>query len=486
MFFVLHGVNLHFGLIPIGEVGTLFLVYAAITVAVGFITKVLLKEKDRSILFVFVVLSTFFLFGAVKDFLENNVLTKALSSYRILLPAVSLMLVFTFVLLVYKKKSWKVPGRYISTLLCIFVAYELLFLLYNVVTRDNNPDFGDKDRTLIAGKRIPLRSTRPDIFWIVMDEYSASASLLRKWHFRNPLDSVLTNKKFFVADSATSPYNFTHYSMDAMLDMMYLPSLKEGDVVRFEHMVLGDQSVYENNVVDFLQKNGYAVRNYTMFDMQGMPAHPYIRFMSQPGRLISDNTLYARVKKDIGWNFTNLFKENKNRADSNERTKSFRKLADQQSALTQLYQKQIEHGASSDRPVFYMMQMMLTHEPFLYNSDGSLHAQASFTNSAAYISSVEYANKVIVDLCDRIINTHRSRNFIIIFQSDHGFKFDESDPYFSESCRIPFAVYASDQNYDGWQRDINGVNVFRILFNKYFDTGFPLLDTRTHILRYRE
>jgi hypothetical protein len=482
----LHGVNLHYGLIPLSDVALLFVQYAAIALFVAFAAILLLKDYNKAVIFSFVVLSSFFLFGALKDQLQRIPAIRVMASYSILLPCILLVLVVCFLMLRYRNTSWKLFGGYVRTLLLLFLLYEFLFLSYNVIVRDSDPDFGDRDHSLISNKNIPPASVKPDIFWIVMDEYSASEVLLKKWNFVNPLDSVLKKKKFFVADSATSPYNFTHYSMDAMLDMSYLDGLRSGSVVRFEDMVLGDKSVYQNNVVEFLRRNGYHVKNYTMFDMKDMPAHPYISFKSEPVRLISDNTMFARARKDIGWNFSNMFSKNKQSDDDMSMKAAFQKLAAEREALTRLYEKEIVKGSTNDKPNFFMLQFMLTHEPFLYNADGSIHPRASFTKSDAYISSVEYANKVIDSLCNYIIRTYSSREFVIIFQSDHGFKFDESDPFFMQSNRIPFAVYSSDQNYQGWHQNVSGVNIFRILLNKYFNTALPLLDERTYFLRYRE
>ncbi len=75
---------------------------------------------------------------------------------------------------------------------------------------------------------------------------------------------------------------------------------------------------------------------------------------------------------------------------------------------------------------------------------------------------------------------------VILLQSDHGFKFSYDDPDFdSEACKILYAVYCSDGIYPGWNNSVNSVNSFRILFNKYFNTGFDLLPGRSYNLFYK-
>ena len=451
------------------------------------LVKAVIKDPSRSFIMTFFILVYIFLFGVIKNLLKNVEPLSFLSAYRFFLPLTLLLLLVLFIKLKKAGKDYHHLSKYLTLLVIILLAYESVNLSYNFIFSTKNLDFGDGDHTLIAGKQGDPNTAKPDVYWIIMDEYSAGSTLKKKWNFGNPLDTLLRSKNFFVADSATSPYNFTHYSMGATLDMMYLTRYKNDDVVRYYDMVLGDRSLYENNTVEMFRRNNYAVANYTMFDMKDLATHPFIRFRSAPSRLISSSTLMDMIEKEVAWNFQHMFSSDKKSADSLTRRKRFARVVAQQHELIDVYKKAVEQVKRNDSPKFLMLQYMLTHEPFVFNADGTLHERASFTNADAYIPSIRFANKVIADLCDHIREQNKNRNYIIILQSDHGFKFDEQDPLFKEeSCRILFAVYSSDNNYRDWKNDIAGVNVFRILFNKYFNTTFPLLPAKTHILRYRE
>jgi hypothetical protein len=474
-------------LIPAGDAFKLILEYSLITLVLSALVKAVIKDPSRSFIMAFFIVFYIFLFGAIKKPLENFEPLSFLGTYRFFLPLTCILLLVLFMKMRKGGKDYRRLSKYLTLLVIILFAYESANLLYNYIFNNKNVDFGDGDHSLIADKPADLHAIKPDVYWIIMDEYSASSTLKKKWNFNNPLDSLLRSKNFFVADSATSPYNFTHYSMGATFDMMYLARYNNKDAVRYKDMVLGDRSLYENNTVEMFRRNDYAVTNYTMFDMKDMATHPFILFRSAPSRLISSNTLMGMIEKEVAWNFQHMFYFDKKSADSLTWRKRFARFAGQQHELIHVYKKAVEQVKLTDSPKFLMLQYMLTHEPFVFNADGTLHDRASFTNADAYIPSIQFANKVIVDLCDHIREQNKNRNYIIILQSDHGFKFDEKDPLFNEeSCRILFAVYSSDNNYSEWKNDIAGVNVFRILFNKYFNTTFPLLPAKTHILLYRE
>ncbi len=89
-------------------------------------------------------------------------------------------------------------------------------------------------------------------------------------------------------------------------------------------------------------------------------------------------------------------------------------------------------------------------------------------------------------MLDSIKSIYREKDFVIILQGDHGYKYEESDPLFDqEGCSILYSVYCSDLSYPAWNNTFNSVNTFSVLFNKYFHTNLPLLENRSYDLYYR-
>src|SRR3982751_5350323 len=94
LFFLLHGINENFGLIPIHSIWKLAGFYFLITTAVVVTSLLIVRKPIKAAVFSFYLLSVFFLFGALDDFLKSAVKNKFFISYTFLL----LLLVFSTVL----------------------------------------------------------------------------------------------------------------------------------------------------------------------------------------------------------------------------------------------------------------------------------------------------------------------------------------------------------------------------------------------------
>src|ERR1044072_1951722 len=64
---------------------------------------------------------------------------------------------------------------------------------------------------------------RPDIFFIVLDEYSGNTALNQLFHFDNSdFKKQLEQRGFYVAKESLSNYNYTPFSVASILNMKYL------------------------------------------------------------------------------------------------------------------------------------------------------------------------------------------------------------------------------------------------------------------------
>src|SRR6478672_7345272 len=81
LFFLLHGLNENYGIIPVKVIMQLLMVYISITVFVVVLSLFLLKNSTRATAFSFYILSVFFLFGAMHDFLKSTISNSFFVSY---------------------------------------------------------------------------------------------------------------------------------------------------------------------------------------------------------------------------------------------------------------------------------------------------------------------------------------------------------------------------------------------------------------------
>ena len=487
LFFVLHGVNEQFGLIRNVTIAELLLYYILIAVLIAVAAAFFFKDYERATVFVFFILCIYFFFGATKDAVKETFAGHFISRYSISIPIVILLICTSFFLIKKARFSFIRAGLFIRTLLIVCLLLETGILFYNIFTnKERQKDPGDIDHELIRNLKVDS-ARKPFIFWIVMDEYSGNTALKKRWHYDNPLDSILRTKGFFSADSARSPYNYTHYSLASTLDMIYLKGLKEHSVIGFRDIVKGNIALRETNVVELLKMNGYNIHNYTIYNIDENPTKAHEYFVNADFKLIGNQTLSGRIAQDISWNFRNIFSADRKKADSLDRSKGLEIEAKYRLSLLEEGLKAAQKAVNDTNPSFFMFHYMFTHEPFLYNADGSLDLNAGFGMAPEkYIPSITYANKVMPGFIDSLKSIYRDKEFVIIIQGDHGYKFEEEDPLFDrEGCSILYSVYCSDRSYPGFNHSFNSVNGFRVLFNKYFRTNLPIQENLSINLYYR-
>jgi hypothetical protein len=475
LFFLLHGINEQFGLLSNGTIGELVLYYLLVSLIAAVIAKVIFRNNERALVFAFVLLCIFFFFGAVKDVIKGSPVN-SFAHYSILLPAIVIVAGFSF-LIISRRNSLRRAVLFIGTLLSVCIILETGTFCYNIFShKEKQKDLGDMDHELISNINITDSIKRPSIFWIVMDEYSGNTALKKRWDFNNPLDSLLREKAFFAADSAKSPYNYTHYSLVSSLDMTYLRELKEHSEIGFRDIVRGNISLEETNTLKLLKMAGYNIHNYTIYNIADYPTKAHAYFVDADFRLVDNQTLTGRIRQDLGWKFVNY-----------DRAEGIRQEYKYRLSLVQEGLDAAKKAVSDTQPSFFMFHYMLTHEPFLYKNDGLPDTTSGFNMAPEkYIASIKYANNVLTTLIDSLKSVYRNKELVIILQGDHGYKYDEKDPLFDqEGCSILYSVYCSDLNYKQWNNTFNSVNTFRVLFNKYFHTNLPILENLSFNLYYR-
>lgn len=489
LFFILHGVNENYGLVAKSDLVQLFLKYLLISLGVALFSRLLFKEKAKSFILAFLILSFYFFFGAIKDFMQQVGIGE-FTRYSMLIPLILLLILLLIFWLRKTKNTLSHTKRFLSVLLIVIVSFDFGLLIWNIITQKAiKQDFGDQKNDLLTTiDKSKTTQTRPDIYWIVIDEYASSRVLKKIFDFSNPLDSSLRARGFFVADSAQSNYNYTQYSLTSQLDMVYLPEFRNQSVVTPRDAMRGQYSLYRNNVCKFLQQIGYQVKNYSIYDIEGYPTKGMTPFLYTPRSLIDNQTLLGKLSRDLGWQFPILFKKDKQKAKETLNKKYVEDL----DRLYKNYHRSIYNAVKDINnnaiPYFLMTHLFDAHEPFIYNEDGTIYAGEGLNASSKkrYIPQLQYSNKVLLNIVDSIKLNNKNKDYIIVLQGDHGFKFEENDPLFdTESCSTLFAVFYKEGNYQSWPNQFSTVNCFRILFNDKYQTRLPLLSDTSFNLLYR-
>ena len=155
----------------------------------------------------------------------------------------------------------------------------------------------------------------------------------------------------------------------------------------------------------------------------------------------------------------------------------------------------LDEIASTSGPKYVFAHLLLPHDPYVFNADGTFTGRAQVDELGqreSYRRQLSYGNSRMLSLIDRILAT--SDDAVIMLQADEGpfparYRADEwrfewrdaTDEELEEKLGILFAmrVPGADLESEGFHDSITPVNAFRIIFNARFGTDLPLLPDRT-------
>lgn len=421
----------------------------------------------------------FFFFHSIHLFLIKNL--PFISQYKYLLPLIA---IGGLLLIVFARKRKLPPLRFFLYLNTLFI---ILFLNECVQLMITAPKI---NRALASHNDLPVKTAcdscqKPDVYFLVFDEYQGSKGLKEFWQYDNSeLESFLVNNGFYNVKNSRSNYNFTSISLGSILNMNYhrMDFSTEIDMLQYCE---GIKSIANNRVCRQFQQQGYTIINQSFFPMPGAPSHYDPGFLIDRSELLLTPTLYYRVMTDIGWNFS-LLKHFTDPVTDEVKKNTRIQLQEINNTYKNLF-KVAEQ--SHQTPVFVYGHMMLPHDPYFFDSTGQLTPDSTWYNrfswKEGYLPQLKYTNTLIKELVGHLLKT-ASRPRIIIIQGDHGFR-GFPDAMNDLEFNNLNAIYFPDKQYNGLYDSISSVNTFRFILQKYFNAPLPLLkDSTVYIRHYKK
>jgi hypothetical protein len=490
IFFVLHGYNENFGLITIPVTLGLFIYYLVITVIIFIVSFILYRQTEKTFVFSFFCISLFFFFGYLYDTLKALFADHFITSYTFLLPFLLCLFVLLFFYIKKRVKWIGLISSYIKWLLFVFVFFEGILTIYYVITNKNSENVllspynqSPKENMESCDKE------KPDIFFVVLDEYTSSEGLTKYFGFDNHrIDSLFDSKDFFVSTGSRSNYNMTAFSISSTLNYEYL-DLKKSDSVYYNDIFLrGIETFKRNRLTPYLADQGYEIINYGCFDLENAVTPTYTFFNDLARLMIDNQTLFTRINRDIGWKFrfTNVLTKETRIPRSYKKGKRdhiFRNNFNADNLLKEMSRK-------GDRPRFIYAHLILPHDPYYFDSSGNfvsdtLLIQGKLNKEKAYINQLKYCNKILEKMISAsVLKTGRER--VVVIESDHGFGYHDNPAFSERELSNLNAYFFSDKNYQSLYPTISPVNTFRIILNKYFCNDLPLLKDSSFFMRQKK
>ena len=128
---------------------------------------------------------------------------------------------------------------------------------------------------------------------------------------------------------------------------------------------------------------------------------------------------------------------------------------------------------SVDSPKLVFAHFLVPHPPFIFTPEGDFFWNENEVDG--YVSNVEFIDSQIVNVVEEIIAKSTTPPVIIIM-GDHGPSGVPSIETPETRMSILNAYYVNEEAMDDLYPTITPVNSFRVVFNNYFGTDYPLLE----------
>jgi hypothetical protein len=338
----------------------------------------------------------------------------------------------------------------ITVMVLVTVVQERLFPVQFVSRRD-------RPREVDEHGPFPRVTTRPDIFYIVLDSYTSAESLRKFWNFDNtPFLSTLEAAGFNVVSNARANYDRTYRCMAASLNMALLrePPASLGSFGRVNRACeLVDLAAAPRKLEDI----GYEIINKSLFDVAGHPQrykYPFTDF-SNLSEVIVQKSFFGYV--EAWW-------RRRQTIDINLKI-----LSELETIAT----------TRSDHPRFIYAHVMMPHAPMAFDRRGR-KSNPSFDphgTPAEYLEQLHYVNERVTNLVAKIL-TNSATPPIIVLQGDHGFRWLEGGSAGDEALTILNALHVPGLKREAIPEGITPVNTFRLIFNHQFGARYPYAPDR--------
>jgi len=481
LFFVIHVVNSYYGLIELSIIVGFLFTYLLITLLILLSGFWIFKNFLKAGIWTTILLLVFFFFGSAHDLLKSNsILPGLFSKYLFILPTIFLTILCSFFYLKRSKQAFLTANKYLNALFVILVFIELFSLTYKMILgkeRENN--LASYNLNIFDSLKVSTE-IKPDIFFIVFDEYASSLSLEKYLHFNNSeLDKILRQNNFYIAPKSKSNYNSTPFSLGSTFSLDYFnrPLKLEKTVVKLRLQAFS--SLKNSQLFSYFSSQGYHIHNFGLVSIRNYPVD--FKEFSTDDKIMAfyRETLWGRIEKDIWWNIQILFNSNPDEKNNNIAFK--KNLKNFEYTLKEL-------KIQNDTPKFVFLHVMMPHRPFVVDSTGRrinpvAPKHGSLNEDSLYINQVVFTNKWIKALAIAA-NKSFSRPRVVIIEGDHGWRdlnISQETIYDKEFMNLN-SYFFSDNDYRLLYDSISPVNSFRIVLNKYFGTALPLLKDSSILL----
>jgi hypothetical protein len=455
----------------------------AATVATWAFLRVLIQSRYWSSMITSFFLILFFSYG----YEHVRALVGARISIFLSLVWLSLFLGGSFHIIRTRK-----PLAKATTILNVFAAVLVALTLANIAiyklaaagqATQEDIDFDVR----VSSGQSPQSDAYPDIYFIILDAYARQDVLGEIYNFDNSdFIKFLRDRGFYVADKCAANYCQTGLSVGSCLNLAYLDNLVKilgPDYI--DRRPLG-AIIKESRVHKFLKEHGYKT--------VGFATHEPITNLRGADFYLKSGTMVNVFHNSIinATPLPDIIKLKKEPSDFDTYRHN----------ILYIFDNIVKVPKMCTGPKFVFAHIEIPHSPFVFGPNGepvSMESRLSFDDAdwlirpgrfshaqyrKAYCDQIRFVNSRMKKVIDEILS-NSSRPPIILILGDHGPRsgviWEDPERTNAKECLSNLgAFHLPGGGEELLYPDMTLVNLFRVIFNRYFGEKLELLPDRCY------
>ena len=425
-----------------------------------------------------------FSYGHVYQLLEGQELWELdIGRHRYIAPIWLLIYLGGVWLILRLKGHLEIITKYLNIFFLIVIIFPIANIAnYNIQqAKTDEHQSNILDDELFENVQKPDTENLPDIYYIVLDEYTRGDLLKNVYdHNNEPFFEELEDMGFYVARCSQSNYPRTRLSMGSSLNLNYVENLGfELDVDEKDMSWLG-VLIEHSRTRKILEELGYSfiafetgvpwadltsadifLESPEAFDssaneLSGLNEFEHLLLESTIAKLISDGVTVLPWSSEKGLDAIN--QEHRERI---------------------LYVlDELERIPNLPSPKFVHVHLLSPHFPVVFGPNGEnvpTQPKSYQAQLDGYRDQVEYLNSRLIPILEKIVN-ESDPSPIIILQGDHGPRRISSPPREEVRLKVLNALLLPEDARGNTYSTITPVNTFRVVFNSILGSDLPLLE----------
>jgi len=432
-----------------------------------FLTKFIGERKSAVILSLIVLLVMIFAFVRSELIYHEIIEIRFLSKNIILIPIFSVIAIIGIFYIKRKNLSSNITS--ILNVVSITVI-SMIVLNFGIFYMENDLSFQASQKLLdVSIFEANDSIQKPDVYFLLLDAYSGDVTLKNDFEYDNSkFFEALEQREFFVQRDSLSNYPNTALSMPSIMNMNYLDFIPKLQGEESKDLRLTKQLWAENKVMQVFHANDYEI--YSFHGRLGSSSDMVTENFCKFDLNLNPEFIYELVNHYVPISLVRVQFLESQHFDT----------------VTCVLDTMLNFEKNTDKPIYVHMHIRFPHQPLVFDSDGNKISEPVSTHrfdsklKDAYLQQLIFANKKTIEIIDHI--KQKNSDSVIILMSDHGGRFgvnweNPSDMDYFRALSNLNAVYFPGKDDDSMM-DISTVNVFRILFNLYFDADYEILEEK--------